>query len=328
MDNNRVKVSILCTTYNQSEYIGDAIESFISQVTSFRYEVLINDDASNDGTTEIVLQYQSKYPDLIKVVTHEQNQYSLGRTNFAYKYLYPLARGEFFALCEGDDYWCDENKLQIQYDIMQNYPRCGLCVHASDNVYPHSKKTLSHNIPFKLDCLVDSSYLILNAHPFATNSYFIRRDAYEAYQASHFPELSAHGDQKMSVFFGITGQVYYSSKILSCYRVLAKGSINSAIQNSNHLRDIQKKLLKARYELLDYVDLYTGGSYGSVISDAKKQMKLYYLEAIGDVAGIEREYPDYYSRISAKRKLKLRFKYAFPKSYRAARSLFTWLYDR
>jgi glycosyltransferase involved in cell wall biosynthesis len=118
MDN--IKVSILCLTYNHAQFISKALDSFLSQKTDINYEILINDDASTDGTIEIIKEYQKKYPTIIKPVFHAENQYSKGKRNLVLRYLAPKAKGEYLALCEGDDYWIDENKLQKQVDFLNN----------------------------------------------------------------------------------------------------------------------------------------------------------------------------------------------------------------
>jgi glycosyltransferase involved in cell wall biosynthesis len=109
-------VSIKCITYQHVNFIRDAIEGFLMQETTFPVEILIHDDASTDGTADIVRQYQAKYPQLIRTVLQTVNQHSQG-TKFA-KFLNPLLRGEFIALCEGDDYWTSSQKLQRQVEVL------------------------------------------------------------------------------------------------------------------------------------------------------------------------------------------------------------------
>ena len=126
--NEEIKVSVLCLTYNHENYIADALSSFIQQKSNFKYEILVNDDCSTDRTTEIVKEYALKYPDIIKPIFHEENQYSKGVSPIR-DILIPGAKGKYIAICEGDDYWIDDHKLQIQYDYMENHSECSLCVH-------------------------------------------------------------------------------------------------------------------------------------------------------------------------------------------------------
>ena len=131
-----IKVSILCLAFNHEKYIADAIEGFLKQKTDFAYEIIINEDASTDGTAEIIRQYERRFPDMIHPIYHKQNQYSQG-VNINDKFMVPLARGKYVALCDGDDYWIDPYKLQKQYDAMEANPNCRMCLHKAreENLY-------------------------------------------------------------------------------------------------------------------------------------------------------------------------------------------------
>lgn len=116
-------VSILCSAYNHEPYIKNAIEGFLIQETSFPFEVLIHDDASTDRTAEIIREYEARYPDIIKPIYQTVNQYSQGFKPGAINR--KRAKGKYVALCEGDDYWTDPNKLQIQADFLGKNPEYG-----------------------------------------------------------------------------------------------------------------------------------------------------------------------------------------------------------
>jgi glycosyltransferase involved in cell wall biosynthesis len=118
-------VSVCCATYNHVAFIEDAICGVLGQQTDFRYEFIIRDDASTDGTTDIVKAYEAKYPDIIRAVIHTDNQYQKGiRPAHAWS---QLAKGKYIAFCEGDDYWIDNRKLQQQVDILEANPDIILC---------------------------------------------------------------------------------------------------------------------------------------------------------------------------------------------------------
>jgi glycosyltransferase involved in cell wall biosynthesis len=122
-------VSIRCITYQHVNFIRDAIEGFLMQETAFPVEILIHDDASTDGTADIVREYQAKYPKLIRTVLQTENQWSKGREAWrqARRPFEEMVRGEFIALCEGDDYWISPRKLQRQVDLMLGTPEAVLC---------------------------------------------------------------------------------------------------------------------------------------------------------------------------------------------------------
>ena len=130
MENVRPTVSICCITYNHAPYIRSALDGFLMQETDFAYEILIHDDASTDGTADIIREYTARYPDIIKPILREENQYSKGISNISI-FNFPRARGEFIAMCEGDDYWTDPHKLRKQVDFLRAHPDCSLCFHSS-----------------------------------------------------------------------------------------------------------------------------------------------------------------------------------------------------
>lgn len=113
--------SICCITYNHESYISQAIDSFLMQETDFPFEIIVHDDASTDGTTEIVLKYAEKYPNIIKPIIQTENQYAKGGL-INLRFTFPKAKGEYVALCEGDDYWTDCTKLQKQVQFLEHHP--------------------------------------------------------------------------------------------------------------------------------------------------------------------------------------------------------------
>ena len=123
--NNNIKVQIVCVTYNQKNYIKDALNSFLMQKTNFKFEVLVGDDCSNDGTTEIIVEYAKEYPDIIKHIHRESNMGCLA--NFID--LCESITAKYVAFCDGDDYWTDENKLQKQFDFMEKNEDVNVCAH-------------------------------------------------------------------------------------------------------------------------------------------------------------------------------------------------------
>jgi len=120
-------VSICCVTYNHEKYIEDAIQGFLSQKTSFPYEILIHDDASTDSTAKIIRKYQVKYPKRVFPFIQNENQYSKGVK--VSPILFKRARGKYIAWCEGDDYWIDSEKLQKQVSFLEENPEYVLCFH-------------------------------------------------------------------------------------------------------------------------------------------------------------------------------------------------------
>ena len=111
-------VSICCITYNHEFYIEDTLEGFLKQEIDFPFEILIHDDASTDNTADIIRKYVEKYPKLIKPIFQKENQYSKGCL-ISPRFLFPISKGKYIALCEGDDYWTDKGKLQKQVSFLE-----------------------------------------------------------------------------------------------------------------------------------------------------------------------------------------------------------------
>jgi len=117
---NTPLLSIVCPTFNHEDFLAQALDGFIAQRTTFPFEVLVNDDASTDGTAQILARYAQRYPGIIRPFYHSVNQYQQGKE--CTPGLFKEARGRYIAYCEGDDYWTDPHKLQIQVDFLESHP--------------------------------------------------------------------------------------------------------------------------------------------------------------------------------------------------------------
>ena len=116
-------VSICCTAYNHEKYIAQALDSFLAQKCDFPFEILVHDDVSTDRTADIIREYAAKYPEIIKPMFQTENQYSKG-VPINETFNFPRAQGKYIALCECDDFWCDDTKLARQIAHMEADPEC------------------------------------------------------------------------------------------------------------------------------------------------------------------------------------------------------------
>ena len=121
-------VSVCMITYNHEKFISQAIEGALMQETNFSFEILINDDVSTDRTAHIIKEYEAKYPNIIKPLYQTENQYSQNPSIPVFNN-FLRAQGKYIALCEGDDYWTDPNKLQKQVDFLETHPSFSICSH-------------------------------------------------------------------------------------------------------------------------------------------------------------------------------------------------------
>jgi glycosyltransferase involved in cell wall biosynthesis len=141
-------VSVCIPAYQHKNYIEDCLNGALMQQTTFCYEIIVCDDGSTDGTTDICRTYAEKYQDKIRLYDHNRAMTRLfdsnGNAKSGHNWWWSLesAKGKYIALCEGDDYWTDPYKLQKQVDFLENNPDYSLCSHRY-KIYDEGKKTWS-----------------------------------------------------------------------------------------------------------------------------------------------------------------------------------------
>ena len=216
-----MKVSILCTAYNHEKYIGQALDSFLAQKTDFPFEVLVTDDASTDMTPSILAEYAVRYPDVVRFFHQDENLFSRG-TNLIYdSVMYPNARGQYIALCEGDDYWCDPDKLQKQIDFLDANPEYSACVHNSYLHYCEDDRDDEILIPSTGDHDVPFSQIIKGLHTaFHTSSIVARREYME--NSPDYTRVAANYgflDYPWAINLSLNGKIRFIDKPMSVYRI-------------------------------------------------------------------------------------------------------------
>lgn len=171
-----IVVSVYCLAYNHEQYIRDALEGFVRQKTNFRYEVLVHDDASTDNTPAIIREYAQKYPDIIKPIFQTENQYSKG-VKILPEIIHPKSSGRYIAFCEGDDYWCDENKLQRQVDFLETHQEgYSACVHNTKVLDCRNGETYLKNRSRKDRDLTFRQVVKYGSSEFQASSLMLRRE--------------------------------------------------------------------------------------------------------------------------------------------------------
>lgn len=295
-----IKVSIMCCTYNQEDYIADALESFIMQKTDFAFEILVHDDASSDHTPDIIRQYQQKYPNLIKPTIQTENQYSKG-IDIITSILYPVAEGEYIALCEGDDYWTDNNKLQKQYDYMESHTECYICTHAADRVDAQTKVVLGKKeLPANRQVYDMKGAIEGFGRWCATSSFFYRSSVYE--QLPRFFAIAPCGDYVIPIMCAEKGTLAYLPDNMSCYRVKARNSL-SEIWSKNIEALLSYDL---RYDaMLSEIDSHTNYAYADELRAERTRIWFNYYVRTRDKEKLETdEYKAYVSRLPIKKRLR------------------------
>lgn len=228
------KVLIKCMTYNQEEYIEDALKGFVRQKTNFPYCAVVVDDCSTDGTAEIIKKYEAEYPEIIKGIYLPVNMY---RNPEKQKYIQPWQDcAQYIAKCEGDDYWIDDYKLQRQVDFLDSHPDYMMHFHNAiirfdNHLYPDRIMSNFISGDFNTKMIFEKWQL-----PYASVLY--RK---ELYDSSIFRDLRKNGGFGVTLFIAASrlGKVYGLSECLSVYRK-NEGGISHRIPPST--------FLKAEYE--------------------------------------------------------------------------------
>ena len=246
-----MKVSVICITYNQKPYISKAIEGILMQETDFDFEIVINDDASTDGTTEIVKKYADLYPEKITAVLHEENQFSKG-VPFSKILNLEKLKGDYIAICEGDDYWTDPKKLQIQADFLDKHKKYSGCFHASMRkdgntfddirIFP-SKKERLHKSVFTIKDIGKGYFM-------ETCSVMYRFRQYKEELISLIPGHIINADSFLIGYFASKGKFKYIDRLMSVKIISNIGVWNNPDQQ------VDDRNSRFAYEILNMVNEY------------------------------------------------------------------------
>lgn len=273
------KVTVVCTAFNHERYLRDALEGFVRQETDFPFEVLVNDDASTDGTAAILREYAEKYPEIIRPFYQEKNLYSQG-VNIYDAVFYPVARGEYIAICEGDDYWTDPQKLQLQADFLDAHPDYVACVH---NTVAH---TVGSDEPDRIlfargaDRDVPFEQVVRGmSHAFHTSSIMARRD-YITHPPAFRSIAFQHGftDYAVGIWLTLNGRVRFLDRCMSVYNI----SSGVASWSSDIARNYEKlkRFIVGQREMLVSVRSHVSGEQAALVDQVilEREYELLYIE--------------------------------------------------
>jgi len=214
-----MKLSICCITYNHGPFIATTLDNFLNQKVNFDYEIIIGEDCSKDNTREVLLKYQAAYPDKIKLLLHQEN---VGMINNFMSVL-NAATGQYIAICEGDDYWIDPNKLQTQVDFLDANPDFTLTCHSIYNLLPNGIQEKNQFTP-AVDMEVDEAYIAKSS--FINTLSVVLRNKEKLY----FPDWlhqSPVADYPFFLLHISAGKVKYFSKTMAVYRIHQGGAWTS-----------------------------------------------------------------------------------------------------
>ncbi|MDT0675957.1 glycosyltransferase family 2 protein [Autumnicola musiva] len=218
-ESKEILVSVSIITYNQKEFIGEAIDSVLMQEVDFNYEIIIGDDCSSDGTQEILKEYEAKYPAIIQLILHPRRYSEIpGRTNNITN-IY-ACRGKYIALLDGDDFWISKDKLQKQVDFLEANPDYSIFGHQAKIAEKDSKITAisktHHEEKFdsarlKMVDLFKTPYAFIS-----TSTFMFRNNALGEFPGWFWEIISA--DFALMLLLTQKGDLKFSKDIYSGYR--------------------------------------------------------------------------------------------------------------
>lgn len=216
MKNKDLRLTVCVVAYNHEKYIAQALDSFLMQKTDFAFQVIVGDDASTDRTPEILREYARKYPDIIKPILRNKN---VGPINNSLD-VYDHAKTEYVAICDGDDYWTDENKLQMQVDFLDKNRDYSICYHNTkvrfnDN---SSKDIIWPPEAYRFNKTVLSLEELAIRNPMHTNSIVYRWRFCDDSIRDFMPDNICPGDYFLALLHAEKGYVGFIDKVMSVYR--------------------------------------------------------------------------------------------------------------
>ena len=212
-------VTIRCLVYNHEPFLRQCLDGFVMQQTTFPFEAVVHDDASTDGSAAIIREYAEKYPDIIKPIYETENQYGKGTIGSIMDAVaHPDAK--YTALCEGDDYWTDPQKLQLQVEFLESHPDFSLTVHEYSE-WDEEKKCFR---PHQLEPLKNTTEdLTLTLDDFATAVFFTKTltCVYRRTAIMQSKCLQYDVDFDMPVFYALMtqGKCRLFNRVMGCYRM-------------------------------------------------------------------------------------------------------------
>jgi glycosyltransferase involved in cell wall biosynthesis len=278
-------VSIICLTYNHEDFIQESIDSFLCQETNFQFEIIIHDDASTDGTTQIIAKYQRDQPNKFNVFFRERNQYSLFGFSFL-ENLIEVAKGKYIAFCDGDDFWLDSRKLQKQIEFLEANSEFSVCFH---EVKILENEKLKENTLTKVPSPVTTILDLAKLGNYIHSPSCVFRNQGTKIIGPHLCESPA-ADYYLHVMNAQYGNIFFFNEPMAVYRI-HKTSCWSSQTYVDQLRKFQrtraaiiKDLLPASYEarsllarayISEAVKLYYDFDEKRIVEDVDKEAAIF-----------------------------------------------------
>lgn len=256
-----VLVSIQCLVYNHEPYLRQCLDGFVMQKADFPFEAIVHDDASTDNSAAIIREYAEKYPDIIKPIYEIENQYSKDR-EILRRIVNDACKGKYIALCEGDDYWTDPHKLQIQVSFLESHPDYTMCCHGAVNI--NLEGLVWYTKP-NSDCIVSTKTIIEEGGGLIPTLSIVYRSSLMKGLAEFTKGLSI-GDYPLNIYSALNGKVMFMENVMGVHTLGGADSWHVRVAN-----DVNKYSLfvSELQDWLDDLDKQTKGKYHDSICFCK-----------------------------------------------------------
>lgn len=225
-----MKVSVWMSAYNHEKYLAQCLDGVLMQKTNFDYEIILGEDCSADKTREIAINYQKKFPDKIKLYLPEKN---IGMMEMDVA-TWDMCDGKYIALLNGDDYWTDENKLQIQVDFLEKNPDTVMCFHKS-KVENEIDGSSFETVYLEPDDTLPVESLLRGYNPIMTVT-VLMRNILE--MPDWYPGMP-YGDMPLYIMLSKKGKIKYIDKMMSVYRIHSNGNWQGETIYNNLVKDLK-----------------------------------------------------------------------------------------
>ncbi|MCU9564833.1 glycosyltransferase [Proteus mirabilis] len=237
---DKVYISCVCIAYNHENYIRDALDSILAQKTEYRFELIIHDDKSTDNTREIILEYKKKFPNIIKLILQEENQYS--KCPRIIPLTVPYLDGNYVTICEGDDFWIDQYKLQKQIKELISNPNVNLVITQALSLYPDETTEKFCNLGSTkryisfADCILGPKK---DFYP--TTTFFFKKNIIVSLP-DWFYTIAPVGDYYIQLFASYNNGCIYLPDITSIYRRDSIGSWSQSLNFNKIISDRKNRI--------------------------------------------------------------------------------------
>lgn len=248
--NYKYMVNVRCFAYNQEKYIRKCLEGFIMQKTTFKFKVVVHDDASTDNTATIIKEFADKYPTIIVPIFETENQYSKRDGSLGRIMREQTLDAKYIAFCEADDYWTDPYKLQKQVDFLEANPEYGMC-YTRVQIYNQHTHAFERK-PFGGPSVSFSELVKDNSVP--SLSVLRRTSVEEQYvlEGHNKDKGWTMGDYPRWLWYACTSKIKFLPDITGVYRVLDKSASHSPNVET------KEKFVFQTYEIIRYFSNYFG----------------------------------------------------------------------